>query len=216
MEKINCKICFKRFLNGRALGGHMKSHMAILQKPPKVEHTKFNFQREQIRNETKNGLYYGLREHPKKSSRLVDPIFSSSTATMEVGNSSSVIINKKSETDESFKNNTQSLTRRRSKRNRRILITQKDQYLTYNEEIHCNIKKMKKLKKAIIKAEAFEPVESEPLSSVSDNTIEEDVAFSLMMLSRDTWIKESDEVSEKSIEIADDYDSEEEIIKLTS
>ncbi|KAI3905252.1 hypothetical protein MKX01_017498 [Papaver californicum] len=230
MEKIYCKICFKRFSNGRALGGHMKSHMAILQTPPKVEQTKFNFQQEQIRNEaesseeedqgdeeeTKNGLYYGLREHPKKSSRIVDPIFSSSTATMEVGNSSSVIIDRESETDESFKNNTPSLTRRRSKRNRRIPITQKDQYLTYNEEIHCNIKKMKKLKKAIIKAEAFEPVESEPLSSVSDNTIEEDVAFSLMMLSRDTWIKESDEVSDKSIEIADDYDSEEEIIKLTS
>ncbi|KAI3995111.1 hypothetical protein MKX01_031913 [Papaver californicum] len=161
MEKINRKICFKRFSNARALGGHMKSHIAILQTPPKVEQTKFNFQQEKIRNEvesseeedqgdeeeTKNGLYYGLREHPKKSSRLVDPIFSSSTTTMEVGNSSS------------------------------------DQYLTYNEEIHCNIKKMKKLKKAIIKAEAFEPVESEPLSSVSDNTIEEDVAFYLMMVS---------------------------------
>ncbi|KAI3869847.1 hypothetical protein MKW98_031028 [Papaver atlanticum] len=229
MEKRNCKICFKRFSNGRALGGHMKSHMAILQTPPKVEQTKFNFQQEQIRNEAasseeeegdeeemKNGLYYGLREHPKKSFRLVDPIFSSSTATMEVGNSSSVIIDRESETDESFKNNTPSLTRRRSKRNRRIPITQKDQYLTYNEEIHCNIKKMKKLKKAMMKAEAFEPVESEPVSSVSDNTIEEDVAFSLMMLSRDTWIKESDEVSEKSIEIEDNYDSEEEIIKLTS
>ncbi|MCL7030577.1 hypothetical protein MKW94_006401 [Papaver nudicaule] len=211
----------------------MKSHMAILQTPPKVEHTKFNFQQqEQIRNEAaesseeeedddeeeemKNGLYYGLREHPKKSFRLVDPIFSSSTAaTMEVGNnSSSVIIDRESETDESFKNNnTPSLTRRRSKRNRRTPISQKDQYLiTYNEQIHSNIKKMKKLKKSSTKAEAFAPVESEPVSSVSDNTIEEDVAFSLMMLSRDTW----EQVAEKSMEIEDDYDSEEEIIKLTS
>ncbi|KAI3920379.1 hypothetical protein MKX01_000718 [Papaver californicum] len=192
----------------------MKSHMENLQTPPKVEQTKFNFQQEQIRNEAESSEEEDQGD--EEETKMVDPIFSSSTTTMEVGNSSTVIIDRESETDESFKNNTQSLTRRRSKRNRRIPITQKDQYLTYNEEIHGNIKKMKKLKKAIIKDEAFEPVESEPLSSVSDNTIEEDVAFSLMMLSRDTWIKESDEVSEKSIEIADDYDSEEEIIKLTS
>ncbi|KAI3986922.1 hypothetical protein MKX01_014623 [Papaver californicum] len=181
----------------------MKSHMEILQTPPKkkIRNKAESSEAEDQggEEETKNGLYYGLREHPK-----------------QIGNSSSVIIDRENEIDESFKNNTPSLTRRRSKRNRRIPITKKDQYLTYNEEIHCNIKKMKKLKNAIIKAEAFEPVESEPVSSVSDNTTEEDVTFSLMMLSRDTWIKELDEVSEKSIEIADDYDSEEEIIKLTS
>ncbi|KAK6926417.1 hypothetical protein RJ641_008136 [Dillenia turbinata] len=38
MEKHRCKLCFRVFANGRAMGGHMRSHMAILPVPvpPKV------------------------------------------------------------------------------------------------------------------------------------------------------------------------------------
>ncbi|OVA03099.1 zinc finger protein [Macleaya cordata] len=211
MEKRECKLCFKRFSNGRALGGHMKSHMAILQTPPKIEQT-----RQQIGNETestsssssdeneeeeeeevKTGLYYGLRENPKKSFRLVDPVFSS---TMDVG---SIVLDRESET-ESFKNP----TRRRSKRNR---ISKHQNQNHQNEE--PELKKLKSIKP--IKVES--PVESEPVSSVSDNTPEEDVALCLMMLSRDTWMKEEEEeVAEKSVEKMDDDDDDdsEEIIKF--
>ncbi|XP_057952678.1 zinc finger protein ZAT9-like [Malania oleifera] len=37
MEKHKCKICNRRFSNGRALGGHMRSHMAKLPIPPKTQ-----------------------------------------------------------------------------------------------------------------------------------------------------------------------------------
>ncbi|KAG6427755.1 hypothetical protein SASPL_112002 [Salvia splendens] len=32
---MDCKLCFKRFSNGKALGAHMRSHYAILPLPPK-------------------------------------------------------------------------------------------------------------------------------------------------------------------------------------
>ncbi|CBI16586.3 unnamed protein product, partial [Vitis vinifera] len=54
MEKHKCKLCFRSFSNGRALGGHMRSHMLNLPIPPKQEQPK----------------------NPKKSIRLADPEFS--------------------------------------------------------------------------------------------------------------------------------------------
>nr|GME08645.1 zinc finger protein ZAT1-like [Ipomoea batatas]GME18656.1 zinc finger protein ZAT1-like [Ipomoea batatas] len=36
MEKFKCKLCFKQFVNGKALGGHMRSHLAVLPLPPKT------------------------------------------------------------------------------------------------------------------------------------------------------------------------------------
>lgn len=97
-------------------------------------------------------LYYGLRENPKKSFRLVDPEFSFAI------DSGSVIQDRESET-ESPKNP----FRRRSKRRRRPFGAGPE-------------------------PEPEPEAETEPVSSVSDTTPEEDVALSLMMLSRDIWM----------------------------
>ncbi|KAJ1390099.1 Zinc finger C2H2-type [Sesbania bispinosa] len=37
MERHKCKLCSRTFANGRALGGHMKAHLATLPLPPKPE-----------------------------------------------------------------------------------------------------------------------------------------------------------------------------------
>lgn len=85
MEKHKCKLCFRNFANGRALGGHMRSHMMNLPKPnespPAVQ---LSFEAESsssFENDVvdKGGgglsLSYGLRENPKRSFRFVDPEF---------------------------------------------------------------------------------------------------------------------------------------------
>ncbi|XP_057787037.1 zinc finger protein ZAT1-like [Salvia miltiorrhiza] len=62
MGSMDCKLCFKRFSNGKALGAHMRSHYAILPLPPKPHEL----------TDDKSATY-SLRENPKKSSRLPDP-----------------------------------------------------------------------------------------------------------------------------------------------
>nr|XP_043622987.1 zinc finger protein ZAT9-like [Erigeron canadensis] len=98
MEKHKCKVCLKKFANGRALGGHMRSHMLPL---------------------------------------YVNPSPPLSSPESETGSSKNP-------------------TRRRSKRAR------KPETSWFNEVQHFN-------------------------QSVSNTSPEEDVAFCLMMLSRDKW-----------------------------
>ncbi|KAJ0962008.1 hypothetical protein J5N97_029836 [Dioscorea zingiberensis] len=138
MEKHACKLCFRRFANGRALGGHMRSHVAAAS-PPSLS---FSSSED---GSAEMGLGYGLRENPKKSFKLVDPEF-------DAGAGSSIVVqDRESETESRSPPRVIMVTdqRRRSKRPRRA--------------------------------------EPEPASSVSDTTTEEDVALSLMMLSRDSW-----------------------------
>ncbi|KAJ8748853.1 hypothetical protein K2173_013284 [Erythroxylum novogranatense] len=197
MERHKCKLCFKGFANGRALGGHMRSHLMNLPVPPKPvvvveeEEEEERQQQQHIQlsedvelasssssseEETEQGLgegeekgvYYGLRENPKRSVRLVDPEFS-----FAVNAGSVVLQDRESETESS-----KSPTRRRSKRTRKLLES------PYNHQGHeNNIKKVNYDK--VSKAESW--AEPEPMSSISDTTTEEDVAFCLMMLSRDKW-----------------------------
>ncbi|PPD79599.1 hypothetical protein GOBAR_DD23477 [Gossypium barbadense] len=147
MEKHKCKLCFKSFANGRALGGHMRSHMLNLPIPPKLaEQQRLGLPRpaNQLSEESESesasasyssssseeeegeekGQFYGLRENPKRSVRLVDPEF------IDAG---SVVL--------------------------------QDREMSKTEPW----------------------AEPEPVSSISDATTEEDVAFCLMMLSRDQW-----------------------------
>ncbi|KAJ8900254.1 hypothetical protein K2173_024894 [Erythroxylum novogranatense] len=193
MEIYKCKFCMKRFSNGRALGGHMRSHFMNLRVPKKPEQEQeqgiqlsedggsalsFSSSEDEEEAETglggggeeeeeEKGVYYGLRENPKRSVRLVDPEFS-----LAVDAESVVFQDKESET-ESPKNP----TRRRSKRTRRLLEHQ------YNG--NAVRKKLNYEYDKVSKIESW--AEPEPLSSISDTTAEEDVAFSLMMLSRDKW-----------------------------
>ena len=229
MEKHKCKLCFRSFSNGRALGGHMRSHMLNLPIPSKQEaedtppppppqtqprlqpqpalppppelsdsaesassaSSSSEEEEEEIEErelEDEKGLCYGLRENPKRSIRLVDPEFSFAV------DASSVILQDRESETESSKNP----TRRRSKRTRksgmfeqnhnhhqRHQLSQQYQKIDHHDhqEETDSFKKVKLSK--LSKTESW--AEPEPVSSVSDATTEEDVAFWLMMLSRDKW-----------------------------
>ncbi|XP_055819455.1 zinc finger protein ZAT1-like [Solanum dulcamara] len=158
MEKHKCKLCSKRFLSGKALGGHMRSHLIPLPLPPKTpplnqdsggrtESTlslcSSENQEDKIVEE--KDFYYGLRENPKKSFRMIDPEF------LDDG---FVVQDRESET-ESEKNSTN--RSRRSKRSRRMVE---------NDE----------------RIEEEKVTDFGSLSLYSDDA---DIAMCLMMLSRD-------------------------------
>ncbi|KAK5819084.1 zinc finger protein ZAT9-like [Gossypium arboreum] len=199
MEKHKCKLCFKSFANGRALGGHMRSHMLNLPIPPKLaEQERLGLPRptNQLSQESESesasasyssssseeeeegeekGQFYGLRENPKRSVRLVDPEF------IDAG---SVVLQDRESETESSKNP----TRRRSKQTRRILENHQQQRQEQQEErkkLKVNNSSSNNNNNQVSKTEPW--AEPEPVSSISDATTEEDVAFCLMMLSRDQW-----------------------------
>ncbi|XP_020083815.1 zinc finger protein ZAT1-like [Ananas comosus] len=173
MEKYTCKLCSRRFSNGRALGGHMRSHVVGGGGAPAAKtqlssassaSTSVADDPEEDEEEDEGryihgGLGYVLRENPRKSFRLVDPQFSSSFASAAAAaaadaGSCSVVQDRESD-NESPRAAAPAHHRRRSKRPR---------------------------------SRAPPPLHDvEPASSVSDATPEEDVALSLMMLSRDSW-----------------------------
>ncbi|XP_004306958.1 PREDICTED: zinc finger protein ZAT9 [Fragaria vesca subsp. vesca] len=251
MERHKCKLCMRSFSNGRALGGHMRSHMMNLpiHQNPQGEEEDAPVHDQMLideidsvsassssddeeghgeeEEEDEEGLYYGLRENPKRSIRLVDPEFS-----FAVESGSVVLQDRESET-ESSKNP----TRRRSKRTRKSAmfdhLQHHDHQQLHNQYHHHHPKlnqhhqeAFNKIKlKNKIDSYANNNVEPEPVSSISDATTEEDVAFCLMMLSRDKWKKqdkqqqeeqdyqdEDVEVEYRSLDESDE--SEEQLIKF--
>ncbi|KAL2336863.1 hypothetical protein Fmac_011309 [Flemingia macrophylla] len=208
MEKHKCKLCFRSFSNGRALGGHMRSHMMNLplSKPEEAfsRTVQLSFEAESASSSSSDdddddhnrngeeddndkGLCYGLRENPKRSIRLADHEFSFAGA-----DTSSVILQDRESETESSKNNP---TGRRSKR---AWNNNNNNNYYYNNN-DCNKKRDVGEKR---KREWL--VEQEPASSASDATTEEDVAFCLMMLSRDKWRRQ------KEPELEEQYQEEEE------
>ncbi|GAV85062.1 zf-C2H2_6 domain-containing protein [Cephalotus follicularis] len=195
MERHSCKLCTRTFANGRALGGHMKAHLATLPLPPKTHQqltelasssSSSSGGEEEEQREDKNmgieekSLVYGLRENPKKSFRFADPEFSFAAAAAAVDSGSVVVQDRESETE------SRNPTRRRSKRNRVL-----------NVRDNIGIIKPKLKKPSWVDSQA----EPEPVSSVSDSSPEEDVAMCLMMLSRDVWMRNNDEQVEEDNEI---------------
>lgn len=71
MDRHKCKLCSRSFSNGRALGGHMKAHLATLPLPPKPHSYSSSSDSEQ--EQEQESLNYALRENPKKSFRVADP-----------------------------------------------------------------------------------------------------------------------------------------------
>ncbi|XVF13390.1 hypothetical protein REPUB_Repub08aG0204100 [Reevesia pubescens] len=209
MEKHKCKLCARTFSNGRALGGHMKGHLATHPLPPKTttqhqlcdptesasssssssgeeQEVEKEKSREVVVVEEKS-LVYGLRENPKKSFRFADPEFSFAV------DSGSIVQDRESETE------SRNPTWRRSKRNRKVgTIT------TTTKTDEEGIKKPKLLRKPSLVLES--PTEPEPVSSVSDTSPEEDVAMCLMMLSRDVW--KYNNVEQKSVELLEKLEEE--------
>ncbi|KAK7330767.1 hypothetical protein VNO77_24966 [Canavalia gladiata] len=158
MERHKCKLCSRSFANGRALGGHMKAHLAALPLPPKpqtltdsvsLSYSSSSSSSSESEEEEEKALIYELRENPKKSFKVADPEFSS----FAPDTASVVVQDRESETE------SKNPTRQRSKRNR----------------------------KSSFMVSTTPTTEPEPVSSVSDTSPEEDVAMCLMMLSRDRW-----------------------------
>ncbi|KAK8504074.1 hypothetical protein V6N12_005615 [Hibiscus sabdariffa] len=169
MEKHGCKLCLKNLPSGTALGTHMKSNTLNLPVPipPKVAPSQLSQQSEAAsysssssEGEEEKEQLYELRENPKRSIRLVDP---------EFVDADSVVLQARESETESSKNP----TRRRSKRTWKPL------------EQHEETKKLKFNTNQTSQTESW--AEPEPVSSISDTTTDEDVAFCLMMLSRDQW-----------------------------
>ncbi|KFK37304.1 hypothetical protein AALP_AA4G239800 [Arabis alpina] len=132
MEKYKCRVCFKSFINERALDGHMKSHMLNL-------------------------------EEQEKPSQLSNYVTESDTS------SSSSDQEQEFDFAEEEESETESLiTRKRSKRTRKL------------GSFDFDFKKLK--------GESVTELEQHH-SSASDTTTEEDLAFCLIMLSRDKWKK---------------------------
>ncbi|CAA2968375.1 zinc finger ZAT9-like [Olea europaea subsp. europaea] len=195
MEKYRCKLCFRNFANGKALGGHMRSHMMnfyAAKKEKKVQtHEKDSqssddFQLSSSTSEEENGekevSCYGLRENPKKSIRFVDPRFFCA--------SSSVVLQDRESETESIPNP----IFRRCKRIRKTRIS---------------VKETEMMKSKFEKGEnTSNEFSDEPLSSISD-TPEEDVAYCLMMLSRDTWQREQNEEKEEEDRERNKYEDDE-------
>ncbi|KAJ8650022.1 hypothetical protein MRB53_003045 [Persea americana] len=114
MEKRTCKLCNRTFSNGRALGGHMRSHMTLLspsQKPQQPQNespsssSSSSASSSSEEDENHKPPNYGLRENPQKSFRFADPEFSFAL------DASSVVQDRESETESPHRS-------RRSKRHR--------------------------------------------------------------------------------------------------
>ncbi|KAL2518126.1 Zinc finger protein ZAT9 [Abeliophyllum distichum] len=74
MERQQCKLCFKNFSSGKALGGHMRSHYAALPLPPKTP------QRQEIvgplvGDTESTSSQFSVEDGDEKSIRMVDPKF---------------------------------------------------------------------------------------------------------------------------------------------
>ncbi|KAG2332114.1 hypothetical protein Bca52824_003294 [Brassica carinata] len=157
MERYKCRFCFKSFINGRALGGHMRSHMLTL--PSKRE-------------------LYELTERPSQLSEETESDTSSSSDEQDHVNCGEF----ESETESSRMNP----TRKRSKRTRKLGSFDFD---------------FKKVRTSQLGEAVAEP---EHHSSASDTTTEEDLAFCLIMLSRDKWKQQKN----KTVVVEEEDDDE--------
>lgn len=157
-------------------------------------------EREEEEGEDEKELYYGLRENPKRSIKLVDPEFS--FAVVDAG---SVVLQDRESETESSKNP----TRRRSKRTRKSASNSSDHHHQYwqfdKTQLSVQDSSFANTNKKLKSSEL-----SEPVSSVSDTTTDEDIAFCLMMLSRDNWNRENEELEEAEGEGEEEDHAEEE------
>ncbi|XP_044492627.1 zinc finger protein ZAT9-like [Mangifera indica] len=198
MEKHKCKLCLKNFSNGRALGGHMRSHMLNFPIPARQDEE----EEEEEEEETNR-----LRDDTESSS---SPASSSPSEEEEEEGElekGSVILQDRESETESSKNP----TRRRSKRTRKL--ENRYQYHHHQQQQQPEQEMVKKLKfNKLSKTESW--AEPEPVSSISDTTTEEDVAFCLMMLSRDKWKrKEQKQQQQRRHEVREEEEENEDAEK---
>ncbi|XP_027108898.2 uncharacterized protein [Coffea arabica] len=208
MEKHRCKLCFRSFANGRALGGHMRSHMMNLCAATKAkqEFIKEEHEEEEVMNinderqiseefESVPSSSFSSSSssedeeiNPKKKVDMVmDQEFCFGGVEVTAAADSVVVQDRESET-ESSKNP----ICRRSKRVRKSRVSDAVQFSGYINDSMAELKKPKSGKQGRFSCE-LPFADAEPVSSISDTTTEEVVAYCLMMLSRDKWKKEDNE-----------------------
>ncbi|XP_010469165.1 PREDICTED: zinc finger protein ZAT9-like [Camelina sativa] len=178
MENYKCRYCFKSFANGRALGGHMRSHMPSLhvdeERPSQLSY-----------ETTESDVSSSSSKEKRNGKKNDDPKFASTSSLLLLEDGDG---DDESETESS--RNVINLTRKRSKRTRKL-----DSFAT----------KKKKVKTSQL---GYKSDPEPPHSSASDTTTEEDLAFCLMMLSRDKWKKNKS--SNNSKEVVEEIETEEE------
>ncbi|KAL3516912.1 hypothetical protein ACH5RR_023814 [Cinchona calisaya] len=168
MEKHICKLCFRNFVNGRALGGHMRSHMMNQELLIKKHHEEEEFE---------SFPSFSSSEDDEEIGMLVDhQEFCFGGAAVD---DDSVVVQDRESENESSKNPPIWRTSKRVRKSRNI----SDNKFGKRNRFCCE--------ELIPFVEAEEPV-----SSISDTTPEEDVAYCLMMLSKDKWKKEDSEDQE--------------------
>ncbi|XP_009139311.1 zinc finger protein ZAT9, partial [Brassica rapa] len=158
-ESYKCKFCFKSFVNERALGGHMLS------------------------------LHNFCIEEEARPSQLSDDSesdVSSSSYSHEVERKRSGLREEKHPTMYDDQRNITNLTRKRSKRTRKL-----DSFAS------------KKMKTSQL---GYKTEPEPPYSSASDTTTEKDLAVCLMMLSRDKW-KKKNKTSSSTKEVVEEIDN---------
>ncbi|KNA11201.1 hypothetical protein SOVF_137410 [Spinacia oleracea] len=196
MERQRCKLCYRKFANGRALGGHMRSHMMNLPIPPKPDPPR------PLPPPPKKLQTPSCETVSETESPSSPPFSSSSSSGSErdavaepTGSSSLITLQDRESETESFKKNP--TRKRRSKR-----IISKPSSSTTSSEYHFQRRHYRHLNEYdpddfIINnnnnnsAEEAAAVEA-PGSSVSEVTSDEDLAFCLMMMSRDKWNDDCD------------------------
>ncbi|XP_010440125.1 PREDICTED: zinc finger protein ZAT9-like [Camelina sativa] len=155
-NKHKCKLCSKSFCNGRALGGHMKSHLVSSQ-PSTRKKLADSVHSSSCSSSDGKSLVYGLRENPRKSFRVFNPDPESST-----------VYNSETETEPESGSPVK-------KRVRAEVSKKKKKKKKSSKRVCENSKKQKTSHES-----------PEPASSVSDGSPEQDLAMCLMMLSRDS------------------------------
>ncbi|KAM3403290.1 hypothetical protein ACQJBY_006805 [Aegilops geniculata] len=175
MDRHTCKLCFRRFQNGRALGGHMRSHVMaaaaaaaystppLQQQSPPLSLASTSSTDTDGKPAQPKRLSWVLREDPARSCKVGAPEFSGGCfgGVTAAAGESSVVQDGESDTESPRGGAGFAVSRRRSKRARR-------------------------------RAPPPAP-DPEPASTVSDSTQEEDVAMSLVMLSQDSWTRSRSE-----------------------
>ncbi|KAF3780638.1 Zinc finger protein [Nymphaea thermarum] len=196
-----CKICDRTFKCGRALGGHMRSHLTTLKlpiDPPKKQQYHYRVEEEEeevvvkkeddeekgrrrqeayeeeededadTREEIEENYIYSLRENPRRSFRLSDPEFSfavdaSSSAAAAAAPPPTVPPPAASA----------------------IAMTTVHDSQSDTEELYRTSRKRARTHRFALVPGGGEASPEEPASCISETSPEEDVAISLMLLSRD-------------------------------
>ncbi|RRT60356.1 hypothetical protein B296_00016348 [Ensete ventricosum] len=119
MERHRCNLCYRRFSSGRALGGHMRSHVAHAPRSTRVQQplpspcASSSFFPAEEDKDPEAAASYGLRENPRRSSSLVDHEFAFSVPAAEGKGGGSYPVDRDGESD------AESSFRRQFRRNRR-------------------------------------------------------------------------------------------------